>query len=144
MRIPFIFTPATLVVMMTCCGRYSTAHAECLSSANAVWAAHPGAHATWRLRLPGHEGVKCWFARGGGTKIEDYATRDSVRGVDLLNAIPLPSPRPGFQDARGGTDRASLPTLSAGEVRSILVWGRPVEIDATWDEMFVARELHVK
>jgi hypothetical protein len=26
-------------------------------------AAHPGSHATWRLRLPGHQGTKCWFAR---------------------------------------------------------------------------------
>src|SRR5215470_4459814 len=40
------------------------AHSECLRSADAVWNAHPGSHATWRLRLPGHEGTKCWFARG--------------------------------------------------------------------------------
>jgi hypothetical protein len=39
-----------------------TAHAECLSSAEAVWAAHPGSHAMWRLRLPGHIGEKCWYA----------------------------------------------------------------------------------
>jgi hypothetical protein len=49
----------TALIAMT-----STAHAECLSSAGAVWNTHPGSHATWRLRLPGHEGTKCWFARG--------------------------------------------------------------------------------
>ena len=41
----------------------STAHAECLSSADAVWAAHPGSHAMWRMQLPGHVGEKCWYAK---------------------------------------------------------------------------------
>jgi len=41
----------------------STAHAECLLSADAVWAAHPGSHAMWRMQLPGHVGEKCWYAK---------------------------------------------------------------------------------
>src|SRR5260370_40836537 len=39
------------------------ARSECLSSASAVWAVHPGSHPNWRLRLPGHVGEKCWYAK---------------------------------------------------------------------------------
>jgi hypothetical protein len=39
------------------------ARSECLSSASAVWAVHPGSHAKWRLRLPGQVGAKCWYAK---------------------------------------------------------------------------------
>jgi hypothetical protein len=138
MRVPFIFA---LAVMMAGFGRYSTAHAECLSSANAVWAAHPGSHATWRLRLPGHEGVKCWFATGKGTVID---VRDTVPENDIVNAIPLPLPRPGFRNAEAGADRVSLPAVSTGEARSNLIWGTPTQMDPTWDNMFKARELHSK
>lgn len=144
MRVSCIFASGAIAVMMACIGRHSPAYAECFASANAVWAAHPGAHATWRLRLPGHEGVKCWFATGKGAAMEAYAARGSVREVDLLNAIPLPVPRPDFPDAGAGIDRGSLFTPSAGQARSILIWGRPMEIDATWEEMFVARELHAR
>ena len=34
---------------------------ECLSSANAVWAAHGGAHATWHMV----DGRKCWMVGYG-------------------------------------------------------------------------------
>jgi hypothetical protein len=50
----------------------STAHAECLSSAEAVWAAHPGSHAMWRLRMPWHICEKCWYAP---SKSEEMQTR---------------------------------------------------------------------
>src|SRR5260370_22358846 len=39
------------------------ARSECLSSASAVWAVHPGSHPNWRLRLPGHVSEKCWYAK---------------------------------------------------------------------------------
>src|SRR6266446_10255961 len=39
------------------------ARSECLSSASAVWAVHPGSHPNWRLRLPGHVGEKCWYTK---------------------------------------------------------------------------------
>lgn len=37
---------------------------ECRSSAAAVYAVHPRATswATWSQRVPGHEGMRCWFA----------------------------------------------------------------------------------
>jgi hypothetical protein len=37
----------------------SVGHSECLPTAKAVWEAHPGSHATWRIR----NGEKCWYAR---------------------------------------------------------------------------------
>jgi hypothetical protein len=141
MRVIFIFV-APLLVITGWFGRNTPAHAKCLSSANAVWAAHPGAHAIWRLRIPGHEGVKCWFARGSG--IEDYAGRGSSRESDVLNAIPLPPARPNFQNDQADIDQAPLLAFPAGEARSILIWGRPMEVDATWDELFAAREHHAK
>jgi hypothetical protein len=144
MRVPFIFARGAFVVLIACFSRYSAAHAECLSSADAVWAAHPGSHATWRLRLPGHEGVKCWFVRNGGTATEAYTARGSVRELDLVNAIPLPLPRPDFRDAQAVAERVSLPTVPTGELRSILIWGTPMQIDPTWDGIFVAREFHAK
>jgi len=39
------------------------ARSECLSSASAVWAVHPGSHPNWRLRMPSHVGEKCWYAK---------------------------------------------------------------------------------
>jgi hypothetical protein len=144
MRVPFIFAQAALLVMIDCFGTYSTGHAECLSSANAVWAVHPGSHAKWRLRLPGHEGVKCWFATDNGKVMDASAAGDTIPENNTVNAIPLPLPRPGFRDARAGADRTSLPAIPTGEVRSILIWGTPMRIDPTWEEMFKARELHAK
>jgi hypothetical protein len=130
----------------------SAAHAtECLSSASAVWAAHPGSHATWRLRLPGHEGTKCWFAsssEGKGTHV----------GADKALPIPLvsgrgaiqeisdkapPVPRHRSQDTLADTERAPLSFVepaSAGEAKSILMWGAPMRIDPMWEEIFERRE----
>lgn len=56
MRVPIIAAMLAALSVPAC--------SECLPSAEAVWAAHHGSHATWRLRLPGHGGEKCWFARG--------------------------------------------------------------------------------
>jgi hypothetical protein len=34
----------------------------CFPTASAVRQNHPGAWASWTLRAPGHEGIKCWYA----------------------------------------------------------------------------------
>src|SRR5215468_2774123 len=69
---------------------------ECLPSARAVWQQHPGSHATWRLRLPGYEGTKCWFAASRVAQRGKSAghTRPGVAGSNPVAAtIPLPRPR---------------------------------------------------
>jgi hypothetical protein len=114
---------------------------ECFSSASAVWGAHPGSHATWRLRLPGHEGTKCWFARGSrdlsAPRIRQVA--DSPRRAVYEEAdrrTPEPTIRassrvkasavdaPGERAARSTSQDTLLPTEHGS--LSILVWaGRP-------------------
>jgi hypothetical protein len=123
----------------------SAAHAtECLSSASAVWAAHPGSHATWRLRLPGHEGQKCWFAsssRGNGAHAD--ASEDGAHEIPTVSAKSVPIPRPRSQDTLDDTERAPLSFVepaSAGKAKSILMWGAPMRIDPTWEEIFERRE----
>jgi hypothetical protein len=97
-QIPFIL----ILIITAFIAIASSTHAmECLSSASAVWAAHPGSHATWRLQLPRS------------------------------------------QDTLADTERAPLPFVepaSAGEAKSILMWGAPMRIDATWEELFAGRE----
>jgi len=149
-----LYVPLILTVLITMA---SAAHAtECLSSASAVWAAHPGSHATWRLRLPGHEGTKCWFARGStdvpaprvqhvagsqGAAVYGEADRRTVgqtiraSNQAKASAVDVPGERP----ARS-TSRDTLLTSERGPL-SILVWaGRPMHIDFTWEEVFAARE----
>jgi hypothetical protein len=133
-RVPFILT--------ACIAMASAAQAtECLSSASAVWAAHPGSHATWSLRLPGHEGTKCWFAssrEGEETRVgvsKDAAHESSAKFV--------PAPRPRSQDTPADDERAPLlfaEPASEGATRSILMWGVPMLIDATWEKLFEKRE----
>src|SRR6266852_8941849 len=113
-------------------------------SAEAVWNAHPGSHATWRLRLPGREGTKCWFARGStnqqvprirqvvdsprGTRA-DPRTDGQAKGASSQvkpSAGPDESPH-----ALAPTERAPL---------SILIWGAPMRMDATWEDIFTRRE----
>src|SRR5215470_2590642 len=137
MRVPLVLT----IFIATA----STAHAECLPSAEAVWAAHPGSHAMWRLRMPGHIGEKCWYA--SPSKSEEMQT-DTPRNVGSeiapVSAIAVPRPRPQLQDTLAETERAPLPAsakpTSTGGARSILMWGAPMRIDATWDELFAGRE----
>jgi len=91
-------------------GRVLGFHAECLSTANAVWAAHPGSHATWRLRLPGHEGTKCWFASSRERKGSDAdASTDAAHKIRAVSAMAIPPPRPRSQDTLAETERAPLP-----------------------------------
>ena len=121
-----------------------------------VWASHPGSHATWRLRLPGHEGTKCWFARGSSDlsapRVRQVA--DSLRGVVYEKADRRtlePTIRSSSQvkasavdalgenTARSTSQDTLLPTERGPP--SILVWaGRPMHIDSTWEEVFAARE----
>ena len=92
----------------------STANAECLSSAEAVWAAHTDA------------------PRNVGSEIAP------------VSAIAVPRPRPQLQSTLAETERAPPPAsakpASTGEARSILIWGTPIRIDPTWDELFTRRE----
>jgi len=122
----------------------STAHAECLSSAEAVWAAHPGSHAMWRLRMPGHIGEKCWYAPSKSEEMQTDARRDVGDEIAAVGTIAVPRPRPRLQDTLAETEHAPLPASekpsSAGEARSILMWGAPMRIDATWEELFAGRE----
>ena len=131
-----------LLILSAFIAMASAAHAtECLSSASAVWAAHPGSHATWRLQLPGHEGEKCWFASSSeGTGTHVGASKDAAHEISA-KAVPVPRPR--SQDTLADTERAPLPFVepaSAGEAKSILMWGAPMRIDATWEELFAGRE----
>ena len=48
---------ALLTLTLILLGILQAKASECLPSAKAVWAAHPGSHATWKSRKDG----KCWF-----------------------------------------------------------------------------------
>ena len=126
-RIRFILITTAFIAMA------STVHAtECLSSASAVWAAHPGSHASWRLRLPGHEGTKCWFASSS----EGKGTHAEAKAVHEIGDTALPVPRPRSQDTLADTERVPLSFVepaSAGEAKSILMWGAPMRIDPVWE-----------
>jgi hypothetical protein len=140
MRIP--------VVLAVFIATASTAHAECLSSAEAVWAAHPGSHAMWRLRLPGHIGEKCWYAPSKSEEMQTDAPRNVGSEIAPVSAIAVPRSRPQLQSTLAETERAPLPAsakpASTGEARSILIWGTPIRIDPTWDELFTRRERRVE
>jgi hypothetical protein len=118
-------------------------HGECLPSAKAVWSAHPGSHATWRLQLPGHIGEKCWFASSSKKEVKHAgASRDAGHEIRPVNATAVPRPR--SQNTLAAIERTPLPgstkSASMGEARSILIWGTPMRIDETWDSLFEARE----
>jgi hypothetical protein len=137
--------PVVLAVFIT---TTSTAHAECLSSAEAVWAAHPKSHAMWRLRMPGHIGEKCWYAPSESEEMQTVVPRNVGSEIAHVSAIAVPRPRPQLQDTLAETERAPLPAsakpASTGEAKSILIWGTPMRIDATWDELFAARDRRVE
>jgi hypothetical protein len=66
-----------IIVLLALCAK---SHAECLRSAQAVWNAHDGAHATWSMR----HGEKCWYARGREYRAEAK--------VVVNQGVPLPRP----------------------------------------------------
>jgi hypothetical protein len=149
-----LYVPLILTALISMA---SAAHTtECLSSASAVWAAHPGSHATWRLRLPGHEGTKCWFARGSRDlsaprvrQVTDSPRRAVYEEADRRTLEPTIRASSqvkgsavdalGKSTARSASQDTLLP-IERGPV-SILVWaGRPMHIDSTWEDVFAARE----
>jgi hypothetical protein len=137
---PLILT--AFIGVMSCFVGCSAAQAECLSSANAVWNAHPGSHATWRLRLPGHEGEKCWFARGS-TNITLLRVKSRVVDFRRRRTDAEAAPQTdGQTNGAGSPVKASQETSVSNErgPSSILMWGTPMRIDPTWDEMFARRE----
>jgi hypothetical protein len=93
----------------------------------------------WRVRLPGHEGAKCWFARGSSDlsapRVRQVA--DSQRGA-VYEEADRRTEGPTIR-ARGQVE-ASAVDAKRGSL-SILVWaGRSMHIDSTWEEVFTARE----
>ena len=97
---------ATVLVTLFAAGVFK-AHAECLPSAQAVWAAHRGAHPTWSLR----HGEKCWYARTGrkvmpvevGPKSAKPAISKphDTRAVAGDGATQIPLPRPAMRTGVG-------------------------------------------
>jgi len=126
------------------------ARSECLPGAEAVWTAHPGSHATWRLRLPGHEGERCWFARGAtnlpaprirqGREADPRTDGQTKRPGSQVKASA--AARPDESPARLKSQETLTPTERGPS--SILIWGRPMWIDPTWEEMFARRERGAK
>lgn len=73
----------------------------CLDSAEAVRGASPGAWPMWGLRVPGHEGHRCWFPGVGrrahhrGAVAEGASARGKVASILATTAIPIPRDRLG-------------------------------------------------
>jgi hypothetical protein len=123
-----------------------SARSECLSSASAVWAVHPRSHPKWTLRPPGHEGRKCWYAKNS---IQERRIQDSPRRTESdLRADGQPERLSGEANASAAdqsneTVRSESPKTWPPQQRgptSILIWGRPMGLDAEWQEIFVRRE----
>jgi hypothetical protein len=150
-------SPRVLLILTAFIAMASAARAtECLSSASAVWAAHPGSHATWRLRLPGHIGEKCWFARGS-TNLQAPRVRrarivepwsgaahgeaDGRTAEQTIRLTQVNAPEADGPD-KSATTLRSQDTLAASErgPLSILMWARPMHVDETWEPIFAARE----
>jgi hypothetical protein len=106
--------------------------AECLSSASEVWASHHGAHATWRLRVPGHEGTKCWMMRGDTIGERPHGT--SHDGVDHPRRVNLVR-RDGDRSHGPAFIRDTARNEAAAEARPL----RPIEVAVmTFQPSFMA------
>jgi hypothetical protein len=123
-----------------------SAHSECLSSASAVWAVHPGSHPKWTLRPAGHVGKKCWYARNSiqERRVQDSSRRtESDPRADGLMEQVSSGAKASAADQRNETVRSesqeTWPPQQRGPT-SILIWGRPMGLDAEWQEIFVRRE----
>jgi hypothetical protein len=111
----------------------------------------------WRLRLPGHEGTKCWYAGGSrdlsASRVQQVA--DSPRRTVYEEAdrrTPEPTIRPSSRvkgsavDAFGesygqrSTSQDILLPTERGPLSILVRAGRPMHIDSTWDAVFTARE----
>src|SRR5258708_5465626 len=121
------------------------ARSECLPSAEAVWASHPGSHATWRLRLPGHEGQKCWFERGSTSppvpriRQEREADPRTDGQTKRPNGQASAADRPDERPARLESQEIAPPHKRGPP--SILIWGTPMRIDPPWQAIFDRRRL---
>jgi hypothetical protein len=127
------------------------ARTECLSSASAVLAMHPGSHPSWTLQLPGHVGEKCWYAKNS----TNLPTPPIPRVVDPppLAATDPPADshtkrassevKASTADEPNETAQSESQETSPPQQRgpaSILIWGRPLGLDAAWEEIFARRE----
>jgi hypothetical protein len=129
------------------------ARSECLSSARAVWAEHPGSHPKWRLRLPGHVGAKCWYAKNStnlpAPQVQEKRVQDSARRAEpdargegrakqVSSEVKAPTADQPNETARSESHEASPPQQRGPT--SILIWGKPMGLDATWQEIFARRQ----
>src|SRR5258706_6543409 len=94
------------------------ARSECLSSASAVRAVHPGSHPNWRLRLPGHIGEKCWYAKNStnlpAPQVQERRGQKSSRRTE-------PDPPAGGRTktgSRGGEALKAGPPNATGQSKS--------------------------
>jgi hypothetical protein len=134
----------------------------CLPSAAAVRHEQPEAWASWTLRVPGHEGTKCWYAsardtahdhriatmpRGKGTAIvesvesPDSTNRFNARSQSEAIRLPLPKPSLLIGDTLAAaplTDATAMEAASgkngAAAVVSISRFGRPQATGSAGDE----------
>ena len=112
-----VWVAAVLFILGAC----PLSHAECLRSAQAVWDAHGGAHATWSMR----HGEKCWYARTE-RKVMPLATaftKHDTRAGAAGEIIPLP--RPAMRNHNVGYVTLSPPTprgLIAAEHGQFKTW----------------------
>jgi hypothetical protein len=123
-----------------------SARSECLSSASAVWAVHPGSHPKWTLGPPGHEGRKCWY---GKNSIQERRIQDSPRRTESdlrrdgqterVSSEANASAADQSNETVGSESQETWPAQQRGPT-SILIWGRPMGLDAEWQEIFVRRE----
>jgi hypothetical protein len=72
---------------------------------------------------------------------DDYST-DSSRKIEPMSVmVPLPHPR--SQEILSATEHEPPPPSakpdSTSGARSILIWGRPMGLDAAWEEIFARR-----
>jgi hypothetical protein len=126
------------------------ARSECLSSASAVWALHPGSHPNWRLQLPGHVGEKCWYAKNStnlpaarAQQVEDSPRRPEVdRRTDGQSGQAKALAADQLNETPARSQETSPPQLR--EPSSILIWGKPMGLDAAWQEIFARRERDAK
>jgi hypothetical protein len=128
------------------------ARSECLSSASAVWAVHPGSHPNWRLRLPGHVGEKCWYAKNStnlpAPQVQERRVQDSPRRTESDPRADGQTKRVSREVKASTADQPNETAQSESQETSppqqrgptsILIWGRPMGLDAEWQEIFARR-----
>jgi hypothetical protein len=129
------------------------ARSECLSSAGTVWAVHPRSHPHWRLQLPGHVGEKCWYAKNSTSfpapRVQETRVKDSPRRTasdaradgqaDWVSGEVKASTANQSNEKARSESQVTWPPQQRGPT-SILIWGRPMGLDAAWQEIFMRRE----